>query len=312
MKNKNALQNAGNTGTGEKAAYLRTNAQTEAHSKEVVKRTAKDSVFRDLFGNPRYLIELYQVLHPEDKDVDEDKLGIVTIKNVLLDQRYNDLGFTVDDRLLVLVEAQSKWSVNIIVRIFLYLAQTWQEYIVSTRQNIYGSGKLKLPRPELYVIYSGSRKQLPEIMYMSEEFFENQNCAVEIKVKVLYGDMGEDIISQYVSFTKEYDKQVKLHGRTRRAVLETIHICKERDILKEYLETREKEVVDIMMTPFDQEYAIERFGEDKKAEGEMKKARETAYELEDMGLSLEKIAKAVRINEETVRQWLIERTVPVE
>ncbi len=49
------------------------------------------------------------------------------------------------------------------------------------------------------------------------------------------------------------------------------------------MENREKEVVDIMMTLFDQEYVVERYGDEKKAEelaeGEMKKARETTYKL---------------------------------
>lgn len=39
-------------------------------------------------------------------------------------------------------------------------------------------------------------------------------------------------------------------------------------------------------------------------EGEMKKAKETAFELADMGLPAEKIAKAVKVNLETVKDWL--------
>ncbi len=37
-----------------------------------VKKTAKDSVFRDLFENPTYLLQLYQTLHPEDTEVMEE------------------------------------------------------------------------------------------------------------------------------------------------------------------------------------------------------------------------------------------------
>jgi uncharacterized Rossmann fold enzyme len=84
-------------------------------------------VFRDLFENPKYLLELYQALHPEDQETTIEELGTVTIKNILLDQLYNDLGFTVGDKLVVLVEAQSSWTVNIIIRSLMYLAQTWQE-----------------------------------------------------------------------------------------------------------------------------------------------------------------------------------------
>ncbi len=41
--------------------------------------------------------------------------------------------------------------------------------------------------------------------------------------------------------------------------------------------------------------------------GEMRKARETAYELQDMGLAAEKIAKAVKVSTDTLQKWFAER-----
>lgn len=41
-----------------------------------------------------------------------------------------------------------------------------------------------------------------------------------------------------------------------------------------------------------------------EARGEMKAKQETAFELADMGLPAEKIAKAVKVNLETVKGWL--------
>lgn len=41
--------------------------------------------------------------------------------------------------------------------------------------------------------------------------------------------------------------------------------------------------------------------------GEMRKVRETAYELQDMGRAAEKIAKAVKVSTDTLRKWLAER-----
>lgn len=42
----------------------------------------------------------------------------------------------------------------------------------------------------------------------------------------------------------------------RKRQLETIRICKSKNVLKEYLENREKEVVDIMMVLYDEEEAM--------------------------------------------------------
>ena len=41
--------------------------------------------------------------------------------------------------------------------------------------------------------------------------------------------------------------------------------------------------------------------------GEMKKAKETAYKLQDKGMSCEEIADAVEVDTDTVRAWLAER-----
>lgn len=280
------------------------------HNQEIAKKTAKDSVFRDLFEDPKYLLELYQTLHPEDKEVTLDQISSVTIQNVLLDQMYNDLGFTVGSRLLVLVEAQSTWSVNIVVRILLYLANTWKEYIESRRLNVYGSKKVSLPKPELYVIYTGDKKKYPEWLKLSEEFFPDQDSFVDVKVKVLTGNNKGDIIDQYVSFTKVYNQQIKALGRTRDAVMETIRICKDQNVLKEYLQKREKEVVSIMTMLFDQEYAMECYGDEREEEGkiagEMKKAKEMALSLAQMEIPIEKIAEAAKVSTEVVQEWLDE------
>ena len=41
--------------------------------------------------------------------------------------------------------------------------------------------------------------------------------------------------------------------------------------------------------------------------GEMKKAKETVYKLQDMGLPIDKIAYAVEVDIDTIREWLAER-----
>ena len=249
--------------------------------------------------------------HPEDPDATEESISNVTIQNILLDQSYNDLGFQIGTRLVILVEAQSTWTVNIVLRSLMYLTQTWQKYIQNTGQNVYGSKKVEIPRPELYVIYTGSRKTRPKYLCLSREFWGGGECAVEVKVKMIYDGEKGDIISQYVSFTRIYNEQIKLHGRTREAVLETIRICRDRNILKDYLESREQEVVNIMMTLFDEEYILKTYIEQEKrdaaeeAERKAKEAaKETARKLYQKGTSVADIADAMSLTEEEIKQWL--------
>lgn len=71
------------------------------------KHKIKDSVFTNLFQNKKYLLQLYKALHPEDCHITEAEIADITIKHVLIDADYNDLGFSVGNRLLILVESQS-------------------------------------------------------------------------------------------------------------------------------------------------------------------------------------------------------------
>ena len=217
------------------------------------KRTIKDSIFTNLFGDSKYLLQFYQAIHPEDKDVKEEELRTITLENILTDDIYNDLGFIKGDKIMILAEAQSTWTSNIIIRALEYLVNSYRRYFTENGMDLYQSKKVSLPKPELYVIYTGNRKKRPERITLSEEFFQGENTAIEVTVKMIYDGRKGDIINQYVTFTKILNEQIKLHGGTKTAILETIRICKDENILKEYLESRESEVVDIMMQLYDQE-----------------------------------------------------------
>ena len=225
----------------------------------IAKRTAKNSVFLDLFQNKSYLLKLYKTLHPEDTTATEDSLTDVTITNVLTDNLYNDLGFIANNKLMILVEAQSTWTVNILVRVLLYLAQSYHEYFQRTCQDYYKSRKVKMPKPELYVIFAGNKGRKPDKIALSKEFFEGADIDIEVKARVICESDTDDIINQYIIFCKVFNEQTKQHGMMRKAVTETIHICKDRNVLKEYLLDREKEVVTIMMSLFDNEQIIKSF-----------------------------------------------------
>ena len=264
------------------------------------KRKIKDSVFTNLFQDKKYLLRLYQALHPEDSGVTEEDIRDVTIKHILVDADYNDLGFSIGDRLVILVESQSTWTLNIIIRALLYLIQTYHDYFKRTKQNLYGSKKVNMPKPELYVIFTGSRTALgkpenpPDTISLSKDFFGGEKIAIDAEVRVLYQEDESNIIGEYIIFCKVYNEQRKKYGQTREAVTETIRICKDRNVLKEYLENKEQEVVSIMMTLFDDEQVLEAYAKDIDDNATHREARETAERLIRKGkMSLEDIADCV-------------------
>ena len=191
---------------------------------------------------------------------------------------------------MILIEAQSTWTMNILVRVLLYMAQSYHEYFQRTSQNYYKSKKVKMPKPELYVIFTGNKGRKPDKVFLSREFFQGEEIDIEVKAKVIYEGNTDDIINQYIVFCKVFDEQTKQHGMKQKAIMETIRICKDRNVLREYLLDREKEVVTIMMSLFDEEQIMKSFIKSERHD----EARETAERLIKKGkMSLDEIAECI-------------------
>lgn len=231
------------------------------------KRKIKDSVFSSLFADKANLVRMYKALHPEDDTVTEDDITNVTIQNTLVDTIYNDLGFMVRGKMILLIEAQSSWSINIVIRMLMYLMQEYQDYIKANNLNLYGTRKIELPVPELYVIYTGDKQNVPAIISVRKDLFGGQQVPFDAEVTVITDGQKGTIIYEYVTFTKVYNEQYRLYGATKQTVEETLRICKDRNILRDYLSKHETEVVDIMMLLFDDEYNAKAYGAERYKDG---------------------------------------------
>ncbi len=147
-----------------------------------------------------------------------------------------------------------------------------------------------MPKPELYVIFTGNKGQKTDKISLSKEFFEGEDIDIEVKAKVIYESDKDDIINQYIIFCKVFNEQTKQYGMTQKAVMETIRICRDRNVLSEYLLDREKEVVTIMMSLFDEEQIMKSFIRSERHDAD----RETAERLIKKGkMTLEDIAECV-------------------
>ena len=222
-----------------------------------LKRAVKDSVFSFLFHEPEYLRQLYVTLHPEDSGIEAKDIKLITIENVLVVRQYNDLGLLARDKLFILTEAQAVFSKNVAIRLLMYLAETYKEYLIASGADLYSAASLELPAAELYVVYTGDRESVPDVIRLSELFMEGTGASassgVELCAKVLRADGSNSIIDQYIQFCMIVDEQRKQYGYTQEAIDEAVRICRERGVLRQFLTDREKEVHDIMFTLFSQE-----------------------------------------------------------
>lgn len=216
------------------------------------KRMKKGSVFTDLFRDSGYAPLLYQSLHPEDQDVQEEDLEIITLENRMASGSGGVLGFIKGGKLLVLTE-QNIWTSNMLIMAMESLLISYQRYFSRHDWDLCQSKKVELPIPELYILYTGERKSRPAELCLSEEFFHGETSSLDVKAKMIYGGKKGDVINQYVTFTKVLAEQVELYGKKQKAVTETIHLCKNKRVLGEYLEKREGAVMDLLMERYDQE-----------------------------------------------------------
>ena len=236
-----------------------TKSRIGAHSAAPMKREIKASVFTDLFGEPRYAILLYRFLHPEDVDATESDVEVVTIENILTDNVKNDLGLLIGDRLLILVEHQEKLDPNMPLRAYVYIAHSYNEYLKTHNIDLHSGKKINLPKPEIYMVYTGASKNVPKKISLHDEFFPGTERTIDLIIKVITGGNPGDVVSQYFEFTRICKEQYALYRDPRVAIREIFRLCIERNVLREYLLSKEKEVTSIMISLYDAEEIQERF-----------------------------------------------------
>lgn len=239
-------------------------------------RQTKNSVFTGIFSEKANILQLYKELHPEDTDVTVDDITVQTLETVLAYTLYNDLGFLVRDQFILLFEAQSSWNQNITLRIFFYLSETYKRYLTDSRQSEHAARRVHLPKPVLYVVYTGNQS-IPDEISLNEEYFGG-DAPIDLRIRVLKQTDASTLHGQYIGFCRVYDEQQKLYKNSIRCAEETVRICIEKGYLTEYLKKHRNEVVSMLAELFDEKTIRESYEsalqadymERGRAEGEAK------------------------------------------
>ena len=208
------------------------------------KRNIRDSVFTDLLSFKKYALALYKAIHPEDKDVAEDDIEIVTLRRVFAYGRYNDFSMRVRGKVIIIVEAQSTWSFNVVPRLFFYLGLHWNsQFAGAANQKLYQKEPVELDDPELYVLYSG-KGDFPRRLSMRELFFHGNPDKPDLVAKVISGNPNAEaktFLDEFAFFERVYLRQLAEKIPIPKAILNTINTCVEAGALVEYLEERRAE-----------------------------------------------------------------------
>ncbi len=156
-------------------------------------------------------------------------------------------------------------------------------------------GKTYSEMPDVHIIYISETDlwNAGRTTYLVKKFFEGTDVAYDDGLYIRYVNAAVDDGSD-IARLMEYFKTTDPEDASQGDLSKRVHLLKcEKGGWDEMCEVSEKWYKE-----------GEAVGE---ARGEMKKAKETAFELADMGLPVEKIAKAVKVNLETVKGWFSEK-----
>ena len=288
-------------------------------------RRYKDSVFVDFFGEDKNakanFIALYNALHGTCLDASVE-LEPLRLEQVMYMAFRNDVACLVDGKIIVLVEHQSTINANMPLRFLQYAARLY-EHIQNPRDRYLRRLK-KIPTPEFYVFYNGEEDYPKKAtLRLSDAFItapEKPSLELIVSVTNINYNKGCKILhtckplKEYTLFIEAVRKHTKLDSEN--GFKNAIKECIQNDILREYLQRKSKEVMNMLIAEYDYDVDIAVQREEEReialkegiAQGEAKglseglhqKALETAKNLLVLGLSVANIAQATGLTEAEV------------
>ena len=266
-------------------------------------REHKNSVFTELFKEKETLLELYNALSNSDYSPDT-KIEINTLQGILFLDAMNDISFTLDDKIVFLIEHQSTISENAPLRLLLYIARVYEKII--DKKAVYRHKIVKIPTPELIVLYNG-KAAFPEekTLRLSDAFIETPKQpdnlgSLELTVRVLNINVGynEEIINrsetlrEYVLFIGKIRENTENGMRLENAIAEAVKYCDEHDMLQSFLKKHASEVENMLTTEFVLSDAIEVWKEEGREEGR-EEGMLHVISLIEAGKTIEEIKMAI-------------------
>ena len=270
----------------------------------------KDRLFRMIFGYEKYkgnLLSLYNVLNDTDY-TNPDDLEITTIEDAIWMGMKNDVSCIINCD-MALYEHQSTFNPNMPLRGFMYLGKLYNKYVEMNKKNIYGKKLIKLPTPQYYVFYNG-KKNYPDRMELklSDAFqTELKGGGFEWTAVMLNINFGRNqklldscqIIREYAILIETIRRKQKSCMDLEEAINRAVSECIENNVLAEFLLEQKSEVIDMLLTEYNEEETMEMLREEAREEAREEERLETKKDdilelLMDLGSIPPKLERKIR------------------
>lgn len=173
------------------------------------------------------------------------------------------------------MEHQSTLSDNIPMRMFLYLAREYEKIL--KEETLYKKKRVWIPTPELYVLYNGTDPCPKEqILKLSDSFLvTKEQPMVELQVKQININYGiNDNLLEKSQKLHDYSYLIQTirnfltEGMTRdEAITLALELCVKQGILQNYLRQKGSEVLNMLLTEYNEEIALRVTKEEAREDG---------------------------------------------
>jgi len=223
-------------------------------------RKYKDSVFVDLFSEDEKakenFLSLYNALHNTHLSL-SCPVENIRLDNIMYMNIINDVSCLVDNKIIVLSEHQSTINENMPLRFLQYVARLYEK--LQAPADRYLRKLSKIPTPEFYVFYNGvDDYPATTMLKLSDAFITKPDfppLELEVKVFNINKSKGTEVLNrcktldEYSLFVEEVRIQTQLDPEN--GFTNAVKICIEKGILKEYLQRKAREVINMLVAEYD-------------------------------------------------------------
>ena len=259
----------------------------------------RDTLFCKYAGTASNLLAISDAIRGTNH-TDASRIQINTLQGSFYSNLKNDISFILDTLIMMLIEHQTTLNPNMPVRLLNYVAELFKIYLEPEKRKMYSSSLIQIPAPEFYVFYDGDDTSFERKILKLSDAFKAPSNKLELIVHVYNLATGKNEalksickpLREYSTFSNHY-KLLRQQGLAiDEAVRDTIRYCIDNNVMRDYLQCNESEVINMFGFEWNEKEEREALLEAGEARGRASGRIESVRELLTKGILTMDVIKA--------------------
>ena len=259
----------------------------------------RDTLFCKYAGTASNLLAISNAIRGTNH-TDASRIQINTLQGSFYSNLKNDISFILDTLIMMLIEHQTTLNPNMPVRLLNYVAELFKIYLEPEKRKMYSSSLIQIPAPEFYVFYDGDDTSFERKILKLSDAFKAPSDKLELIVHVYNLATGKNEalksickpLREYSTFSNHY-KLLRQQGLAiDEAVRDTIRYCIDNNVMRDYLQCNESEVINMFGFEWNEKEEREALLEAGEARGRASGRIESVRELLTKGILTMDVIKA--------------------